>query len=60
MLMQLENQADRVTATQINEMKAQGLLQLGPFVERMTDEILDQVVEGVVDEVLVRCHLYDE
>jgi hypothetical protein len=52
MMMNIENQADRVTKAQIDQMVSQGLLQLGPFIEHMTDEILDQVIEGVIEEVL--------
>ena len=54
MIQSLENQADRVTATQIKEMKAQGLLQIGPFVEHMVLEggVMDQVVESVIDDVI--------
>lgn len=52
MLMNIENQPDRLTARQVDEMKAQGLLQLGPFIEHMTEDVLNTIVLGAIDEIL--------
>jgi hypothetical protein len=43
MIAQLKDQT-HISATQIMEMQAEKLPQLGPFIERMEDEILDPVV----------------
>ena len=51
-LLNLESQADRVTAKQIAEMKAQGLLQLGPFIEHVTEDVFNDLILGVVEEIL--------
>lgn len=52
MLMNIENQADRVTAAQVQRMEAQGLLQIGPFIEHMQEDVLNDVVLGAIDEIL--------
>ncbi len=48
----------QVTATQVREMKAQGLLQLGPFIERQEDELLDHIVVFVTNRMLARPWIY--
>lgn len=52
MISATEQQKSNVTATQILEMQREKLLQLGPFIERQEDEVLDPIVEFVVRYVL--------
>lgn len=52
MISATEAQKSNVTATQILEMQREKLLQLGPFIERQEDEVLDPIVEFVVRYVL--------
>lgn len=52
MISATEQQKSNVTATQILEMQREKLLQLGPFIERQEDEVLDPIVEFVVNYVL--------
>ena len=51
-LMITEEQRGNVTATQILQQQAEKLLQLGPFIERLQDELLDPVLEFVTWEIL--------
>lgn len=52
MIQALESQRGGVTATQIMEMKAEKLEQLGPFVQRAEDEILDPIIEATVASIM--------
>lgn len=52
MISATEAQKSNVTATQIVEMQREKLLQLGPFIERQEDEVLDPIIESVVRYVL--------
>lgn len=52
MIQALEEQRGSVTATQVMEMKAEKLEQLGPFVQRAEDEILDPVIEETIAAIM--------
>jgi len=47
------------TATQILEMKAEQMLQLGPFIERQEDEVLDPIVVFTTLRILQRPWIYN-
>lgn len=54
-----ENMRGNVTATQIMQMQAQNMMQVGPFIERMEDELLDPHVIFTVERMMRRPWLYD-
>ncbi len=59
-MMILQNdQKGNITATQILEMQGEKMLQLGPFIERQEDEILDKLVVFAVERMIKRPWLYD-
>jgi hypothetical protein len=59
MITSSEARGQPVTATQILEMQGEKMLQLGPFIERQEDELLDPIVIFVTTALLKRPWLYD-
>jgi hypothetical protein len=47
------------TAFQVAQMQAEALLQLGPFIERMEDDVLDPTVMFMVSRMIARPYLYN-
>lgn len=47
-----------ITATQVMEMQGEKMLQLGPFIERQEDELLDPIIIFVTTRMLARPWIY--
>lgn len=58
MITSSEKSGQPVTATQIMEMQGEKMLQLGPFIERQEDELLDPIVTFVTNRMLLRPWIY--
>jgi hypothetical protein len=58
MITNSEARGQPVTATQILEMQGEKMLQLGPFIERQEDELLDPIVTFVTSRMLQRPWVY--
>jgi hypothetical protein len=58
MITSSEASGQPVTATQIIEMQGEKMLQLGPFIERQEDELLDKAVIFVTTRMLARPWVY--
>jgi hypothetical protein len=58
MITSSEKSGQPVTATQIMEMQGEKMLQLGPFIERQEDELLDPIISFVTSRMLKRPWLY--
>jgi len=52
------SRGEPVTATQIREMMGEKMLQLGPFIERQEDELLDVIIDFVTSAMLRRPWIY--
>lgn len=59
MITSSEKSGQPVTATQIMEMQGEKMLQLGPFIERQEDELLDPIVTFVTTRMMMRPWLYE-